>query len=460
LIILASDHGEGLGEHGEAQHGLFIYNSTVHVPLILKPPARLPASARSVTNLVNTVDIAPTLVQICDFPSSDAAGFQGRSLVPLLSGHSTGNPEAGYTESLYPRTSFGWHSLSAIETDKYHYIEAPHRELYDLEHDPGEAHNIFKEQTALAATLRDELRAWESRFTADAKSSQPKPVDLEKLRELRSLGYIGGASAKAADSDAPDAADPKDRIGIYTRIIRSTELADDGRYSDSDTLLKAAAQEDPKAYLPPFLLGENALAQRDFGTALARYRQTLDLNPRYEMAAIGLAQAALGAGDAPGALKAFQWAAELNPNNYLVKLAMAGAYEELKRPGDALALQKEVLSAHPDDGKANSDHGVTLVRLKQYQEALAPLQKAVQVGYRTAVTLNFLGTALLATGKQEEAVRAYQEATRLDPQYAAPVGNLALFSLREGRGGEARHYYQRVCELDSKLCQELRPRFP
>ena len=139
---------------------------------------------------------------------------------------------------------------------------------------------------------------------------------------------------------------------------------------------------------------------------------------------------------------------------------MARAYEQLQRPGDALKLEKEVLASHPDDGKANSDYGVTLVRQKQYPEGLATLEKAVRVGYRSAVTLNFLGTALLATGKQAEAVHAYEEAVRLDPKYAAPLGNLALLSLRDKHDEEARRYFQRVCQIDASLCRELAPRFP
>src|SRR5215469_12507153 len=146
LILLVSDHGEELGEHGERQHGLFIYNSTVHVPLILKFPADFRPARCSVNQVVNTVDIAPTLTHYCRFPSADSAGFQGRSLLPLVESSSPGAPRLGYSESLYPRSSFGWHSLHGAETDDYHYIEAPHAELYDLRQDPAETHNILEQK--------------------------------------------------------------------------------------------------------------------------------------------------------------------------------------------------------------------------------------------------------------------------------------------------------------------------
>jgi Tfp pilus assembly protein PilF len=206
-------------------------------------------------------------------------------------------------------------------------------------------------------------------------------------------------------------------------------------------------------------MGENALAQHQYHEALDHYQRVLELNPRYDLAVMGMGQAALASGDAAGAAKAFQRALDLNPHNYLVKLALARAYEKLNRLPDAENLEKEVIASHPEDGKANSDYGVTLVRMRQYQDGLAALQKAVQHGYSTAVTYNFLGTAQLAAGNTEQAVRAYEEAIHLDVKYSAPYGNLALVYLREGQDDKARQYYREACRLDRALCQELAPRF-
>ena len=460
LIVLASDHGEGLGEHGEQAHGLFIYNSTVHVPLILKPPRGIKVTQRSINQVVNTVDIAPTLTQACGFPSTDSASFQGRSLLPLVRSTSGGAPRDGYSESLYPRTSFGWHSLHGIATERYHYVEAPREELYDLEVDPEETHNLLGEKPSVAAALRENLHALEARYS---RPTGPSPaaatLDMEKLRELRALGYVGGSAPDLLQVDAPGAADPKDRVRFYTRVIHATELTEDGRFAESSVLLAEAAAEDPKASLPPFLLGENALAQRQYNEAMDYYRRALAINPRYDLAAMGMGHAALESGDPAGAVKAFQWALELNPRNFVVKLAMANAYEKLNRLADAANLEKEVLVSHPEEGKVNSDYGVTLVRMRQYPEGLTALERAVQLGYRAALTYNFLGTARLAAGRADEAVRAYEQAIRLDPKYSAPYGNLALFYLRAGQNAKAQQYYKQACAIDSTLCQELAPRF-
>jgi choline-sulfatase len=460
LILFTSDHGEGLGEHGEQQHGLFVYNSTVHVPVILKPPASFAFSRRRVNQVVNSVDIAPTLVQFCQFPAPDSAMFQGRSLLPLLRSPAPGSARDAYSESLYPRSSFGWHSLHAIETDRYHYIEARTAELYDLNQDPRETRNVIAQFPSVAATLRETLRGVVNRYGHSEQASKSvAAADLEKLRDLRSLGYVGASPTEPLRGDPPGAADPRERIGFYNLIMRATELAEDGRHQDSDVLLMRAAGQEPEAYLPRFLLGENALAQGRFTKAREYYLKALDLNPRYELAAIGLGQTALRAGDPAQALKPFRWALELNPHDEPVKLAMATAYERLKRFQEAADLEKGVLEAHPGDAKANSDYGVTLVRMKRYPEALLVLRKAVEAGYSTAITYNFLGTAELAAGHTEEAVRAYEKAVRLDARYSAAYGNLALLYLRMGQNEKAQQYYRRVCQFDSEICRELSARF-
>jgi choline-sulfatase len=460
LVLFTSDHGEGLGEHGEQQHGLFIYNSTIHVPLILKPPATFASSRRTISEVVSTVDIAPTLVQFCDFPTADFASFQGRSLAPLLRSPSPGSSRDAYSESLYPRSSFGWHSLHGVETERYHYIEAPREELYDLQKDPKENRNVTLDQPSIASALRERLRELVRRHGRPEGESKPATAaEVERLRDLRSLGYVGASPAEPLRGDPPGAADPKDRIAFYNLIMRATEFASGGRIPESDVLLTQAALEDTKAYLPPFLLGENALAEGRFRQAEGYYRRTLELNPRYDLAAMGRGEAALRGGNPAEAAKAFQLALELNPRNFLVQLALARANERLNHLDAAAKLERDVLAAHPHHAQAYSDYGVTLVRMKRYEEALPFLLKALELGYRNTMTYNFLGTAYLASGRDLDAVLAYEEAIRLDAKYSAPYGNLALFYARTGQMEKSRQFYQKACALDSELCRELAPRF-
>lgn len=459
-ILLASDHGEGLGEHQEQQHGFFIYGSTVHVPLILKPPATLVPSQRVVTQVASSVDIAPTLAQLCRFPAGDLASFQGHSLVGLLEKNPAGAPRVGYSESLYPRSTFGWHSLRSIETDEYHYIDAPHAELYDLKLDPNETRNLIAEKPAVAAALRQVLDETLARYRRKAEGSAPgRGPDPEAVEKLRSLGYLSLSLPSAPQEDAPGAADPKDEIGFYNQILRATELAEDGRLSESNAMLQAAGASHPTAYLVPFLEGENLLALGQAREAIARYRRALELSPMSEQAAMGLGHAAYRAGDNDQAIKAYELALALNPANYVVRLALGKVYLRLNRFEEAAKEQQQVLAAHPRFALAYADYGVTLVRLKRYDEARRTLEKAVELGSKTAYTYNFLGNAYLSSGRSAEALHAYQEAIRLDPNYATAYLNLAVFYLHSGQADQARPYYQKACRLDRELCRQLESKF-
>ena len=199
-IVLLSDHGESLGEHGEDEHGFFIYNATLRVPLILKLPGtgratqipvpRVPdPGSRVVFSPVGTIDVAPTIAQWCEIPASETRGFQGRSLLRLLVQEAASDDTPVYGESYYPRDSFGWHQLRCVITSRFKYIGAPRPELYDLAADPQERTNLMATSTAVAATLRERLRDMESQYSAPAATS-PAKLDTETIERLRSLGYV------------------------------------------------------------------------------------------------------------------------------------------------------------------------------------------------------------------------------------------------------------------------------
>src|SRR2546422_3978687 len=149
LIVLSGDHGESLGEHGEKTHGFFIYNATLHVPLILHLPGE--ASAKTVTDLVNLADLMPTVLQILkvDVPSQ----VQGRNLLPLMARKKEGESRSLYAETFLPRLHFNWSELRGVETEHYHFIDAPKPELYDLTKDPGETQNLFPQKKAVGEEM-------------------------------------------------------------------------------------------------------------------------------------------------------------------------------------------------------------------------------------------------------------------------------------------------------------------
>jgi arylsulfatase A-like enzyme len=196
IVIVAGDHGEGLGEHGEETHGFFVYESSMHVPLIIRAPFSNTAGRR-VAQPVRTVDILPTVLDLLQVPVPDS--LAGVSLAPLLAGArempnvSTSNVSIdGYGEAMYPLHHYGWSELTATRSDRYKLIDAPRPELYDLERDPHEQTNIFEERRSVADAMLRNLRAQKQAMAANAPAA-PKnaDVDPETRARLAALGVQG-----------------------------------------------------------------------------------------------------------------------------------------------------------------------------------------------------------------------------------------------------------------------------
>ena len=226
LIVMLSDHGESLGEHGEDEHGFFVYNATVHVPLIVKPPAGsgIPVGRRS--EPVETAAVAPTLLELAGVKDVIGKQFQSRALLgdklkEKLSENKGGSDAAdhtpadhaqAYSETFYPFSSFGWSPLHALETERFHFIEAPKPELYDLASDPGETKNIAAEQPAVVAVLREKLQALLARDPFREQAGGKGNLSPDAQDKLRALGYFGFRAAVSPEALKQGLADPKDKI--------------------------------------------------------------------------------------------------------------------------------------------------------------------------------------------------------------------------------------------------------
>jgi hypothetical protein len=244
LVILVSDHGEGLGDHGEDAHGCFVYESTLHVPLILHWPAAVsPVGARD-EHPVGLIDVAPAILEFLHI--SIPPSFAGISLLQ----HNQRRPV--YSESVHAHDAFGWAPLRALRSGAFKYIDAPHPELYDLQHDPQEARNLIAADPARAQALRAQMSRLLSREPAVSASSTSTQVSPQTDALLRSLGYLSPASRNALSGPAPD---PKGRLGELHLYERAEAAMDGGRLSSAAVLLNKVLAEDP----------QNTLARRDLG---------------------------------------------------------------------------------------------------------------------------------------------------------------------------------------------------
>ena len=208
-IVLAADHGESLGDHGEREHGLFVYESVLRVPLIVRAPGVRP---RRVADLASLVDVFPTVLDLLGHRARP--GSDGRSLLPAMRGQRL--PERSvYAESMYAER-FGWSPLRTIRDGRFKFIDAPRPELYDLATDPFEQRNLAAQRAPVAAAMRAEL---ENTAAGHTRPSGLAPPDV--LRELAALGYVAPGPAGRAAAAGAARLDPKDYIHVFNHATRS-----------------------------------------------------------------------------------------------------------------------------------------------------------------------------------------------------------------------------------------------
>jgi len=459
LIVLTSDHGEGLGEHQEWDHGFFIYNSTAHVPLIVKLPSGHRPPRRAVSEVVNTLDIAPTLARLSGLPDVETRSFQGQSLLTLM--EKGESPRYGFSESTYGRDVVGAHTLFGVQTDQYHYIRAPVEELYDLERDPRELHNIVRDKPAVAQALRETVETIRSRFrpSPEAPGQAGGGLSPEAVEKLRSLGYVSVSSAKSVPEDDPQASDPKHEIDAYNTMLRAMTLAESAKYQEANHVLETLKARHPQLYMVPLLEGDNCYAMGKARDAVTHYRRALELNPGSGQAAAGLGAAAYQAGETDEAAKAYELALQLNPNDFMTRLALARVYWRLNKPDAAAAQQQTVIQSHPQFAQAYAEYGETLVQMRRFTGALPALERGIELGWREAMVYNVLGNTLAALGNTDEARRAYEQAIQRDAKYVDAYANLAVIYIGTRQQQKARQYFQEACRLSDSVCRQLAPRF-
>jgi choline-sulfatase len=370
LIVLISDHGESLGEHREQTHGYFIYESTLRVPLILRWPSagapRYPARVDEPTSLLN---VAPTVLDFLEIPAPPQ--FQGHSLLSLLRPHPPGNQPV-YAESMYARDHLACSPLRSIRLGRYKYIEAPKPELYDLATDPGETHNSYESDRALALDLKARLL---SVYKGERQTAQ-KPLDSEAISRLRSLGYLGGSPSKSGSG-----VDPKDRVGEYERYGRAIQRANTG-------------------HLPE--------AIRDFKTLLDEDRQNIQAN-------FYLAVAYYRSGRLDDAVKALE-ATLMTASDYGPAQELLGTIWLLKKDYVRARQQFEHLVAvAPENFGAHYNLGILAMREGRMQDAERELRAAARADSSSAQPHAALGSFYFAKGDLNRARDEFRQAVAIDP---------------------------------------------
>jgi tetratricopeptide (TPR) repeat protein len=448
-IILLSDHGESLGEHGEKEHGFFIYNSTVRVPLIVKPAAGARRNWLATTAPVESIAVAPALLRAAAISDPIQKQFDS----PGLPSASSQRPAAAYSETFYPFSSFGWSPLHGLQTERYHYIDGPRPELYSPPNDPSEDRNLQPGQGAVAIVLKDELQ---KRIREHALGSTPAAggnLDEAAAAKLRALGYMAYRAPVSQESLRHPLADPKDKLAEFNSILHATDAIDAGRFQEAEALLTQLRREDPAMYILPFMQGEMALRRQQAPQAAQYFQDCLRLAPEFDQAMTGLAGALEAQGKPQEAIEWLQRALDRNPRNFRAWYQIGWIQERSGNHDAAGTSLQKTLEIQPGFAPAWRDLGMLQFARQDYGSAAASLQKAADLKLNEPTLFNYLGICYSRTNRLPAALRSYRQALKLNPDYAEAHLNLGFVYQRLNQPVTARREYTAACRLDSKLCK-------
>ena len=454
LILFLSDHGESLGQHGEHEHGFFVYNATVHIPLIVKPPSGHGFRPGRVSRPVETTAVAPTLMQVAGIHDALEQQFLSHGLFET----GAQADDAAYSETFYPFSSFGWSPLHALETSRYHYIDAPQPELYELASDPEEKNNLATEQTATSAVLRNKLQGLLNKHPYIPPPGNNSGLSPDAIDKLRALGYVAYHSSVGADALASDLADPKAKLGEFNSILEAEDALRSGDLTAGAALLEKVADQDPKLYIVPFMLGEAALRQREWDRAAEELQKCLALNPGFDQAMTALARALHEKGDQAGARGWLQKAVRQNDQNFRAWYELGWIEDKSGEKESARTAYEKVLSLQPNFALAQRGLGLLYYERREYAQALPHLLQATKLGQKDADTFNFLGICYDRTGRLSLAIENYQSALQVSANRADVHLNLGYAYDQLHRNALARKEYDEACRLKASYCAMVAPR--
>ncbi|HTG33694.1 MAG TPA: sulfatase-like hydrolase/transferase [Thermoanaerobaculia bacterium] len=404
-VLAVGDHGEMLGEHGEATHGLLLNRAARRVPLLLAGPD-IPAGKVS-DCLVRTVDVTPTLLALAGAPAS---GLDGRGLLPLPAGNDCSRDT--YSETFLPFFAYKWYPLRSLSNDRFLYLKAPKSSLYDLEADPGEARD-------LAPTQPQPARSWEGKLAGLLKAMGEKldtPVRTENVlseeqrRQLASLGYLGGAASGPVSGALPD---PRAMVGVAQDLHRATQTVQEGHCDQALPALQAIVKKDPHNF------------------------------PALSLAGFCLRQA----GRTESALAAFQRAQKENDLNAVPIADAAGCLLDLGRKPEAEREYRRALALDPAQAVAATNLARMLRAKGERKGAVEVLDTALRAGAHESDLFLERGVARAEAGNLEGALADFREAARRAPANPVPLENAARAAYDLKRVRDASQIYEQLLRL-------------
>ena len=442
LLIVTSDHGEMLGEHGEVTHMYFIYQAAVRVPLMIKLPG--PSEPRKIESLVGVVDIAPTVCGLLGIEM--AAPVQGTSLVPLISGGAPSDDERPqYCESITP-TKYNANPLFGLVASRWKYIHTTSPELYDLHTDAGETNNLVQHEPKRAIAMLNQLEQL-------LQLEPPEPEgdrsvrDEESSRRLGSLGYLGGATVENDFTIDPIRSDPKDLIALHNPAMNVNAYLEHEQYSQARKICEEFVDQHPGIREGHFLLARIAMGERNYVEAAEHFSRSLAIQPDDALAHNRLGNALWEVGQQDRAVTSVRRALELRP-------AFPEAHGNLGRflvgQGDVdegIQHLRKAVELSPDFEVAHQFLANTYLKTNEVEQAAHHYGHAIRINQANASAHFGLAQVRGSQGRQDEAIDHFRLAISANPKFAAAHQNLGNLLQSQGKQVEALKHYRRGLEL-------------
>jgi tetratricopeptide (TPR) repeat protein len=348
-VVVTSDHGEAFGEHGEVTHSLFVYDTTLRVPLIVSGPG---VPTLTIESPVALIDVAPTVLTLLGVAPFDSDGID---LKPAFDGAELPAREL-YAESFAPLLDFGWSPLRTVRSEGFKYIEAPRPELYDVSRDQGETADLAATDAQRAARLRDRVQRYSS-------ASLAQTVDREALARLQALGYVSGGG-RSASGTRPD---PKDRRELAARL---SEVASDELHGPGlEAALKGILREDPRNPQANLRLGYVLLESHRCDAAVPHLKSAIASRVPSADAHLGLAMCQAAARRFGEVYVTLLDAERVEPDNPVVFANMGIVLSDMSRHADAITAFQRALALDPDFHEARFNLARAYGRAGKRQDA-------------------------------------------------------------------------------------------
>jgi arylsulfatase A-like enzyme/Flp pilus assembly protein TadD len=394
LVVVAGDHGESLGEHGETTHGMLLFEATVRVPLVLAGPG-IPHRVRDDT--VSLVEVAPTLLRLL------GQALPARMTNSDLAGENQHGRADVYSETLYPRTA-SWSPVYSLVEDRWKLLQSSSTRLFDLQTDPSEQHDVAAGHQSLVRNMSAHLAGIRDSAAAPDRRERPS---AEVAERLRALGYVAGTATPSAGSAAPD---PATVIGAWS------------------------AFED----------AENALAGRQYKRAVSILKGLVDAHPDAAVFESSYATAVRESGDRAAALAAARRSVERHPGDATAFHGLAVAARDGRRLDEALRAEQAALALDPGDPGAHNGLGLIAVDRDALPDAVAAFARAVELDPTNAQYWTNLGNARRASGDLPGAEQAYRRALDIDGTMADAANGVGVLLVQAGRSPEAIAWFERA----------------